>query len=517
MMRGIYTYSGSYSGNALADFLLGYPSQAQVGLGEGAENAHTNWAHLYVEDSWKVTPTLQLNAGLRYEFNENLYARANQTSDIDLAAQGGPAFVVAGNPASLPPAAAAIAALSPIPLVSASSVGWNNSLLTPKGLRLSPRLGLAWQVPHLKNTVFRSGFGVYTNQAAYSILQNLAENAPFFLVKTVSNPAKPIYTTEDILSFNPTGTLGADSVNHNFAIEYNEVWNAALQKQIGNTSLEINDVGSRTVHADSSTALNVPSTFGGPRPFPELAAFSSIRWDGWATFEGMTLKAARRFRRRLSFDAAYTWSKSLDDASDTGTTNAEYNLPEDPYAMNLEKALSSFDHRQRLTANAIYDLPFGTHGARWLRAATNGWRVAGIFIAQSGAPFTINLSSATGQNVSPTGLVSGNNLERPNLLGNPNSGPGTPAEWFDTAAFALPAKGMYGTAGRNVVTGPALIDLDTSLQKEVSLYERLRLQFRLDAYNSLNHPNFNLPGRIFGAANFGVITSAGDPRELQWR
>src|ERR1700722_8927360 len=118
--------------------------------------------------------------------------------------------------------------------------------------------------------------------------------------------------------------------------------------------------------------------------------------------------------------------------------------------------------------------------------------------------------------VSPTGLVSGNNLERPNLIGNPNSGPQTPAEWFDTDAFALPAKGTYGTGGRNVVRGPALIDLDTSLQKDVNLYERLRLQFRLDAYNSLNHPNFNLPGRIFGAANFGGITSAGDPRELQW-
>lgn len=514
--RGIYTYSGAYSGNALADFLLGYPSQAQVGIGEGSENAHTSWAHLYMEDGWKVTQSLKLDAGLRYEFNENLYARTNQTSDIDLSAPGGPAFVVAGNPSGLPPAAAALAALSPIPVVSASSVGWNNSLLTPKSLRLSPRLGLAWQVPHFENTVFRAGFGIYTNQAAYSVLQNLAENAPFFLVKTVANPAKPLYTTENILSFNPTGAIGANSVNHNFAIEYNEVWNAALQKQVGNTSLEIGYIGSRTVHADSSTAVNVPSAFGGPRPFPELAAFSTIRWDGYATFEGMTLKAARRFRHGLSFDSTYTWSKSIDDASDTGTTNAEYNLPEDPYAMNLEKALSSFNHPQRLTANAVYDLPFGTHGSGRLSTVIGGWRLAGIFTAQSGAPFTINLSSAAGQNVSPTGLVGGNNLERPNLVGNPNSGPETPAEWFSTAAFALPAQGTYGTAGRNVVTGPGLVDLDVSLQKEAALRDRLKLQFRLDAYNSLNHPNFNLPGRIFGAANFGVISSAADPRELQW-
>jgi hypothetical protein len=206
----------------------------------------------------------------------------------------------------------------------------------------------------------------------------------------------------------------------------------------------------------------------------------------------------------------------MDDASDTGTTNAEYNLPEDPYAMNLEKALSSFDHRQRLTANAVYDLPFGTHNPGWLDRAIGGWRVAEIFTAQSGAPFTINLSSAAGQNVSPTGLVSGNNLERPNLVDNPNSGPGTPAEWFNTAAFAVPTQGTYGTAGRNVVTGPGLVDLDLSLQKEATLLERLKLQFRLDPYNSLNHPNFNLPGRILGAANFGVISSAADPRELQW-
>ncbi len=514
--RGVYTYSGAYSGNALADFLLGYPSQAQAGIGEGAENAQTSWAHFYIEDGWKITPSLKLNAGLRYEFNQNLAAQANQTSDIDLTAPGGPTFVVAGNPGGLPPAAAALAALSPIPVISAASAGWNNSLLTPRSVRLSPRVGLAWKVPHVQDTVFRAGFGIYTNQAAYSILQNLAENAPFFLVKTVANSANPVYTTEDILNFSPTGAIGANSVNHNFAIEYNEAWNATLQKQLGgSTSVEVSYVGSRTVHADSSTVLNVPSTFGGPRPVPQLAAFSTIRWDGWATFNAMTIRVARRFKHGLSFDSSYTWSKSMDDASDTGTTNAEYNLPQDPFAMNQEKALSSFDHRQRLTANTVYDLPFTGNASGWLRYTLSGWRAAGILTAQSGAPFTVNLSSAAGQNVSPIGLVSGNNLERPNLIGNPNGGPQTPAEWFNTAAFALPSQNTYGTAGRSVVTGPGLTTLDLSLQKEGSLYERVKLQFRLDVYNSLNHANFNLPGRIFGAANFGVISSAGDPRELQ--
>jgi hypothetical protein len=508
--RGIYTYSGAYSGNPLADFLLGFPSQAQVGIGEGSENAHTSWAHFYIEDGWKVSPRLTLNAGLRYEFNQNLYAQSNQTSDIDLAAPGGPAFIMAGNPANLPAAAAAVAALSPIPVISAASAGWNNSLLTPKSIRLSPRVGLAWRVPNVRDMVFRAGFGIYTNQAAYSVLQNLAENVPFFLVKTVSNPAKPVYTTENILNFNPTGAIGANSVNHDFAIEYNEVWNATIQKQIKeNTSAEVSYIGSKTVHADSSTVLNVPSTFGGPRPVPQLAAFPTIRWDGWATFNALTLRVARRFRRGLSFDSSYTWSKSIDDASDTGTTNAEYNLPQDPFVMPLEKADSSFDHRHRFTANAVYDLPFGKN------PILGGWRLAGILTAQSGAPFTVNLSSAANQNVSRIGLVSGNNLERPNLIGNPNSGPKTPADWFNTAAFAVPAQNTFGTAGRNVVTGPGLAALDLSLQKQITLRELVKLQLRLDAYNALNHANFNLPGRIFGAANFGVVSSAGDPRELQ--
>jgi hypothetical protein len=514
--RGVYTFNGQFTGNALADFLLGDPSQSQVGIGEGAENAHTNWAHLYIQDGWQVRRNLKIDVGLRYEFNQNLMAQQNQTSDIDLLAPGGPAFVVAGSPSSLSPAASALAALSPIPVISAASAGWNNSLLTPKDLRLSPRVGLAWAAT--KETVVRAGFGIYTNQAAYSVLQNLAENIPFFLVKTVANGSTtPTYSMQNILSANPTGAYGANSVNHSFAIEYNEVWNAAVQRAVGSsTTIEAEYVGSRTVHADSSTAVNVPMTFGGPRPYPSLNAFTTIRWDGWATFNGLTLKAVRRFTNDFSFYSTYTWSKSMDDASDAGTTNAEYNLPQNVYAPALEKADSSFDHRQRLTANAVYALPFAKSSHGWLHRAAAGWRASGILTIQSGAPFTVNLSSASGQDVAHIGLVNGNNIERPDLISNPNNAPQTASEWFNTSAFVLPAQDTFGTAGRNVVTGPGLASLDLSLQKEETIHERIRLQFRLDVYNSLNHANFDLPGRIFGASNFGVITSAEDPRELQF-
>lgn len=523
--RGVYTYNGSYTangagtGNPLADFLVGYPSQAQVGIGSGAENAHTNWAQFYFDDSWQATPNLTINAGLRYEYNANLVGRADQTSNIDLFAPGGPAFVVAGNSTNLPPAAMQPASLSPLPILSASSVGWNDSLLTPRSLRFSPRLGLAWRIPGSREMVVRAGFGIYTNQAAYSILQNLAENMPFFLVKTVANSSTSPLTTDNILAQSPTGAIGANGVNHDYRIEYNEVWNLSVQRAITpNTAVEAEYVGSRTVHADSATTVNVPvpgpNGIQGRRSYPNLAAFTTIRWDGWAKFNALTVKVSRRFSSGLSFDADYTFSKSLDDASDASTTNAEYNLPQNAYAPGLEAGPSSFDHRHRLTANAVYDFPFARDSGGWRHRLLGDWTGSGIVIVQSGAPFTVNLSSAT--DVANIGLINGINVERPNLIANPNGGLKTPADWFDTAAFTLPRPFTFGDSGRNVVIGPGLANLDLSLQKKWSLRESRLLEFRADAFNTLNHPNFNLPGRIFGAANFGVITSAQDARELQF-
>jgi hypothetical protein len=261
--------------------------------------------------------------------------------------------------------------------------------------------------------------------------------------------------------------------------------------------------------------VNLPLP-GGSRPNPNLNAFTTIRWDGWADFHALTLKATRRFTHNLSFDANYTWSHSIDDASDAGTTNAEFNLPQNIYANNLavEKADSSFDHRHRVTANAVYDLPFAGKSNGWLHRAAGGWRASGNLIVQSGAPFSINLPASLDQ--ANIGLVNGNNIERPELVGDPNAGPKTVQLWFNKSAFATPASISFGNTPRNNVIGPALADFDASLQKEGVLRESLKLQFRFDVFNLLNRPNFNLPGRIFGSSNFGVISSAQDPRELQF-
>jgi hypothetical protein len=142
--------------------------------------------------------------------------------------------------------------------------------------------------------------------------------------------------------------------------------------------------------------------------------------------------------------------------------------------------------------------------------------VGGIWTLQSGAPFTVNLSSDVANNGEPLSAPS----QRPNLTCNPNSGPKTTAQWFNASCFALPAAFTYGNAGRNIVTGPGLDNFDVTLQNSFHVRENMQLQLRLDIFDLLNHPNFNPPigaGRLFsGSSSFGSITSAGDPREMQF-
>jgi hypothetical protein len=240
--RGIFSFTprwtssaaGLADGSALADFLLAYPTTAQVGLGRAAMDAATNWSHFYAQDNWQITPNLKLDVGIRYEYNQNMTDANNQIAAIDTSVAGGRFVVASDRSGNISPAANALFPLLPIPYVTSSADAWNNSLLVTRPLRLAPRGGLAWSLPGLK-TVIRGGFGVYTNQAAYSIVTNLAQNLPFFVTKTVnSNPTlSPAFTTENALTVNTIGTVGGNNLDHNFQIEYNEVWNFNLERELG--------------------------------------------------------------------------------------------------------------------------------------------------------------------------------------------------------------------------------------------------------------------------------------------
>ncbi len=522
---------GSFHFNTLNDFLLGNPNQAQVGVaGRGAMLGRTNWVHTYVEDSWQIVPGLKLDIGLRYEYNQNVTDVNNNMAVVNTLVPGGEFVIASNDQGQISSAASALLQFIPISYVPSAQAKWDRSLLQARPLRLAPRVGIAWSLPDHK-TVVRSGFGIYTNQAAYSIIQNAALNLPFYFAKTVTNSstacAGATCTTENILAATANGTISANSLNHDFKIEYNNVWNLSIQRSLSSsTSFQAQYIGSYTVHADNLTLQNLfPDTALAPgplhvRPIPSMSGFQSVTWDGWEKYHALTLTLNQHAWRGLVIDSNYTWSKAMDNSSNPGSNNAGSNLPQDPMNMAAEKGLSDFDHRHRFVTSFLYELPFLKNSEGWTHTVLGGWQVGGIYTLESGSPFTVNLTSDGANNGEPTASQS-NISERPNLVCNPNNGSKTPAQWFDTSCFAAPLASTYGNAGRDIVTGPGANNFDTTFQKNFAIRENVQLQFRADMFDFFNHPNFNQPNRFYQPSTaepftFGTITSANDPRVTQF-
>ena len=519
--RGAFTYTGQFTGNAFADFLLGYPATAVSGIGRGDENGRTNWLHLYAQDDWQVRSNLTLNVGLRYELNQHMYDVDNRLSSVDLSTPGGRLVIASDESGQIHPSAASLLPIVPIPYVTSSEAGWGRGLLDPSAVRLAPRVGFALSLDDSR-AVIRGGYGVFLNQWAYSVQTAFARNLPFFYTKQVDVPLAqrvPTLTTGDILTSNATGTIGASIMDYAYNVEYSQTWSGGIQYELWpGTMVEIAYMGTWTEGADNATVRNVPEPGPGPietrRPIPQLSRIMAIRFDGESIYHGLTLKAERRLANNFAYNVSYTLSKSKDDASSPGPTEAETNVPQNVrniFDESGEWALSSFDHRHLFVASATYQLPYFDRAGGVKEALLAGWRANSILTAQSGAPFTVNL------NVDRANIGAGP-AQRPDQVSDPNlpSDQRTPERWFDTDAFALPAPFTFGSARRNSVLGPGFANLDVALAKVWRLAGTSELEFRWEVFNVLNRANFDLPNRIFGSPNFGRIFSAKNPREMQF-
>jgi hypothetical protein len=519
--RGAFTYTGQFTGNAFADFLLGYPVAATSGIGTGGEDARTNWLHLYVQDDWRARHNLTFNVGLRYEFNQHMHDVKNRLSSIDLSVPGGRFVIASDENGNVDPSAQEMLPLIPIPVVTSKDLDWDPGLLERSPVRLAPRVGFSLSLNNAR-TVIRGGYGIFLNQWAYSVQTAFARNLPFFFTKQVDVPVTtiiPTLATRDILMSTATGTIGASIMNHTYKVEYSQTWSGGVQHQLSNsTMVEASYMGTWTLGADNSTVHNVPTPGPGSiqarRPIPALSRINAIRFDGKSIYHGLTLKAERRLQNNFSYSASYTLSRSMDDASSPGATEAETNLPQNVYNLfgpGGEWARSSFDHTHQFVFSGTYNVPFFANATGLRKQAFADWRVSSIFTTQSGAPFTVNLG------VDQANIGSGP-AQRPDQLRNPNlpGGERTPDRWFDTGAFALPAQFTFGSAARNSVIGPGFANVDLSIAKTWQLGEPARLEFRWETFNVLNRANFDVPNRTLGTANLGVISSAKSPREMQF-
>ncbi|MEW5978797.1 MAG: carboxypeptidase regulatory-like domain-containing protein [Acidobacteriota bacterium] len=514
--RGFIDYSGDYSADGWADFLLGLPLGAFRQFPQDNYNQQSFNLAWYVHDDWRITPRLTLNLGLRYEYDTWPVDSRNQITSFDPVSGK---FVVGHEGGKQPDLAAQT--LAPLAwslfgdlMARAEDVGLpNRSLRFPDKNNWAPRFGLAYRPTFLKDTVVRLGYGVF-----YSLLNGnnysdaTATSIPWIISQGVNNTT-PFPTLDNQNLFVPFDTPGAASPNiqpiifdPRARVPYLQAWNLAVQRQLNSsTSIEVAYVGNKGTHLETRVPFNRAATPGpGPiearRQFQELSEGYAQQNISNSNYNAMQIKLERRYAGGLAVLASYTLAKSIDTASsDFGSGVQNMN------DLRAERAVSNFDHPQRLSVGYVYELPFGS-GRRMLSSARGaaqqllgGWELAGIVTLQSGAPFTItsgrdraNIGTSSSQR--PNRMLAGK-LDRPTLN-----------RWFDTTAFVLNDQFTFGNSGRNILRGDGLAQWDFSLLKNFAVREGMILQFRTEFFNVLNHPDFNNPNSRLTSSIFGRVT-----------
>jgi hypothetical protein len=478
------------------DFINNRASSASYLQGEGVVGNRRTFYQGYAQDEFKVTPTLTLNLGLRYEFYSVVHEILNRSAVVDIAGCGG--FCAKGTP-----------------------------YYEPNYKDFGPRVGAAWApaIFHGKTTI-RSGFGIYYGGNQNDDFSDPAESAvPRYSLSSSDFPA----LAYPLVAFlDPKNQLySPKSLDRHRKDLYYENWDFVVQQEIAHDFIgQISYIGGQGHHLFSKYTVNLIDPLTGKRPLSGFGSFGLKTNDGNSTFNSLQASAQRRFVNGLLFQANYMWSHAITDASiGSGESVAFQNMS----CRACDRSSSSTDVRHVFTMNGVYQLPFARH-----QRLLGGWEIAGIASARTGLPVNITVSR------SASALPDGNtSSQRPNLV------PGVPIyasnrtidNWFNPAAFSAPANGTWGNLGRNIANGPGAFEIDSSLQKRFRVSERVALNFRAAAFNLLNHPEFKTPGASTGSvsgsgsnlsikpsASFGRITGVlntgatgtGAPRRIEF-
>jgi len=387
--------------------------------------------------------------------------------------------------------------------------------INPNRKDWAPRIGFAYRVTG--KTVLRGGYGIYYNPNQTDDFTFLNLNPPFASSTTFTSlPSTP---TLSLANPSPAGSVNVPALpnvitlNWHLPTPYMSQWSFGAERELWrNSAVVLEYIGSHSVHLDrnyyNNTPLPGPGDIAARRPNPLFGQIRTIQNDEIANYEGLSAVLRHRFSHGLQFLASYTWSHTLDVSTDSNNGGQ----PMNPYNWRLDYGNSNWDIRHRFATHYLYELPFFRESKGTLHTALGGWQLSGITTLQSGMPFNVTISTDTA-NTNARGLY------RPNLVGTPsaNCGSGRLSGCISTAAFAIPPQSTYGTAGRNLLHGPHLFDTDLSVAKNFSISERLRFQFRVEAFNLWNSSEFSNPAAVFGTASFGNITSTSiDNREIQF-
>ncbi len=477
----------------LDDFVNNRADSVTILEGEGIRGDRRTFWMGYAQDDIKLTPALTLNLGLRYEFYSVAHEILNRAAVVDIYGCGG--FCPTGTP-----------------------------FYDPNYGDLGPRFGLAWAPAALHGkTVLRTGYGIYYGGNQNDDFSDPMESAvPRYSmtsddIPNLSYPVDPFVDPKYAL-YSPKAID-----RHRKDLSYQN-WSIALEQQLpASFTGQIAYVGSVGRHLFSKYQVNLIDPATGQRPLAGFSQFGLKANDANNNFNAMQISIERRFTHGFLWQTQYMWEHAIADGSTGSGDGVSF---ENMACRVCDRSSSPYDIRHTMTSNWVYQLPFGQghqflNGPSLVSNVLGGWQLSGLITASTGRPIDITVKRKAGD------MLDGNTKsQRPDLV------PGVPLypanqtidNWFNPAAFAVPAKGTWGNLGRYAARGPGYYEIDTALQKRFRLTERFGLNLRAEAFNLFNHPIYDDPSGNTSSGGFGQITSVlntgavgtGTPRRVEF-
>ena len=482
------------TGFDLADFLLGLPQQTSAQFGANNYHFRANSWDLFVQDEWRVRGNLTFNLGLRYEYLSPYTEVDNRIVNLDVNSD-------------------VTAAATVLPGQTGPFSGsFPETLVRPDRNNFAPRIGFAWKP--LSKTVVRGGYGINYNTSAYSsIVQQLAFQPPFSIAQTNIQTIPGELTLQNGFpapsSNEITNNYGVDP---NYRLGYVQIWNLDIQQEIRPTLIvNLDYTGTKGTRLDilgapnrTATGLRIP----GVEPFDFESSLGDSRADAGS------VRVRKRLQSGFSIGGTYTYSKSLDNASSIG--GGANIVAQDAFDLAAERGLSVFDQRHRFTGDFLIELPFG-HDRRWLRnnspwrAAFGDWMWSGSWTIASGFPFTPRvLGDFTDVNRGTNGTLRADLTGLPITVSDPSIG-----QWFNTAAFSVPAAGQFGDARRNSIEGPGSRVFNMAFTRNFPIREGQVFEIRAQAANIFNTPQYSSIDTTVNSPTFGQVIAVGAMRTFQ--
>jgi len=520
--RGAFNFTGALTANpqqrtttgvSMADLLLGLPLTAQGSPTPLAGNYNAFHYYFFAQDDWKISSRLTLNLGVRYELNTRFAEVQNRISYFDRSFPGGRLLLAGRSQAFIAPNTLTDGPFTPRGLFPTDTNNWG------------PRVGLALRPFDNSRTAIRMGYGIFYTMTDGQATRQLERNPPSSAVISVSADQDANSNGPNALRvaelFPPSGNPASrpqvwSDIGYR-AEPYVQQWNFSIQQALtGSTVLELGYIGSKGTRMvfysqGNQAALDPdpthPTLLVSRQPFPLWGSeMRTTQNQGNSTYHAGFVKVERRLSRGLSLLAHYTFSKSLALNSDINESVSNF------YNVSLDKGRGLSDIRHYAVIAGTWEIPAG-RGKAFLRSGLlstilGDWSLNSIVSMRGGFPISVYAQG----DVCNCAAYS----QRAQQMGDPLSGfTRSREQWFNTAAFVQPAPGTFGNSGHNILSGPGSASVSLSVFRTIPLGEKPRLQFRSEFFNLLNRANFGEPGSTVRSTNYGVITSAADPRIIQ--